>query len=79
MILYLIIIYKNNFCFSKAPILPPKQQIENTEEGTIPSWRRSGSFRSRIQESEPTNVLPPSKLNDNLQNKFIYYNLFLFY
>ncbi|KAK0176325.1 hypothetical protein PV328_000472 [Microctonus aethiopoides] len=48
---------------NQAPILPPKQQIENTEEGTIPSWRRSGSFRSRIQESEPTNVLPP-KIED---------------
>ncbi|KAK0167179.1 hypothetical protein PV327_004610 [Microctonus hyperodae] len=48
---------------NQAPILPPKQQIENTEEGTIPSWRRSGSFRSRIQESEPTNALPP-KIED---------------
>nr|XP_050861530.1 protein phosphatase 1 regulatory subunit 12A isoform X1 [Vespula vulgaris] len=37
---------------NQAPILPPKQQIDNNEEGVVPSWRRSGSFRSRIQNVE---------------------------
>ncbi|XP_063987624.1 protein phosphatase 1 regulatory subunit 12A isoform X4 [Diachasmimorpha longicaudata] len=48
---------------NQAPILPPKQQPENTEEGIIPSWRRSGSFRNRIQEAESTNSLT-SKMED---------------
>ncbi|XP_015108810.1 protein phosphatase 1 regulatory subunit 12A isoform X2 [Diachasma alloeum] len=48
---------------NQAPILPPKQQTENTEEGIIPSWRRSGSFRNRIQEAESTNSLT-SKIED---------------
>ncbi|XP_015429849.1 PREDICTED: protein phosphatase 1 regulatory subunit 12A isoform X4 [Dufourea novaeangliae] len=42
---------------NQAPILPPKQQIDNNEEGVIPSWRRSGSFRNRIQNTEATNSL----------------------
>ncbi|XP_046733795.1 protein phosphatase 1 regulatory subunit 12A isoform X3 [Diprion similis] len=42
----------------QAPILPPKQQTDNNEDGAIPSWRRSGSFRSRNQESETTNSIP---------------------
>ncbi|XP_057318573.1 protein phosphatase 1 regulatory subunit 12A isoform X3 [Microplitis mediator] len=50
---------------NQAPILPPKQQTENTEEGTIPSWRRSGSFRSRIQENEPTNSVASTKENED--------------
>lgn len=37
---------------NQAPVLPPKQQTDNNEEGVIPSWRRSGSFRSRIQNAE---------------------------
>ncbi|XP_034944807.1 protein phosphatase 1 regulatory subunit 12A isoform X8 [Chelonus insularis] len=45
---------------NQAPILPPKQQTENTEEGTIPSWRRSGSFR-KIQETEPANSITTNK------------------
>uniref|UniRef100_A0A0C9RGS4 Protein phosphatase 1 regulatory subunit 12B n=1 Tax=Fopius arisanus TaxID=64838 RepID=A0A0C9RGS4_9HYME len=48
---------------NQAPILPPKQQTENAEEGIIPSWRRSGSFRNRIQEAESTNSLT-SKIED---------------
>ncbi|KAG7187601.1 hypothetical protein KM043_016667 [Ampulex compressa] len=42
---------------NQAPILPPKQQTDNNEEGVIPSWRRSGSFRNRIQNTESTNSL----------------------
>ncbi|XP_017885940.1 protein phosphatase 1 regulatory subunit 12B isoform X8 [Ceratina calcarata] len=41
---------------NQAPIMPPKQQTDN-EEGVIPSWRRSGSFRNRIQNTEATNTL----------------------
>ncbi|XP_046833340.1 protein phosphatase 1 regulatory subunit 12A isoform X3 [Vespa crabro] len=37
---------------NQAPVLPPKQQTDNNEEGVVPSWRRSGSFRSRIQNVE---------------------------
>ncbi|XP_043502568.1 protein phosphatase 1 regulatory subunit 12A isoform X3 [Polistes fuscatus] len=37
---------------NQAPVLPPKQQTDNNEEGVIPSWRRSGSFRNRIQNVE---------------------------
>lgn len=39
--------------------MPPKQQTDN-EEGVIPSWRRSGSFRNRVQNTEAT--LSSSKL-----------------
>ncbi|XP_015598388.1 protein phosphatase 1 regulatory subunit 12A isoform X10 [Cephus cinctus] len=42
---------------NQAPILPPKQQTENNEDGSIPSWRRSGSFRSRNQDTEATNSI----------------------
>ncbi|XP_044002864.1 protein phosphatase 1 regulatory subunit 12B isoform X10 [Aphidius gifuensis] len=50
---------------NQVPPLPPKQQTENTEEGTtIPSWRRSGSFKNRIQEVEPTNTLSSKKIED---------------
>ncbi|XP_043586754.1 protein phosphatase 1 regulatory subunit 12A isoform X7 [Bombus pyrosoma] len=38
---------------NQAPIMPPKQQTDN-EEGVIPSWRRSGSFRNRVQNTEAT-------------------------
>lgn len=44
----------------KAPILPPKQQTDNNEEGVVPSWRRSGSFRNRMQNTETTNSAPTS-------------------
>ncbi|KAK2581296.1 hypothetical protein KPH14_008080 [Odynerus spinipes] len=37
---------------NQAPVLPPKQQTDSNEEGVVPSWRRSGSFRSRIQNAE---------------------------
>ncbi|EFN87569.1 Protein phosphatase 1 regulatory subunit 12A [Harpegnathos saltator] len=40
---------------NQAPILPPKQQTDNNEEGVVPSWRRSGSFRNRVQSTETTN------------------------
>ncbi|RLU26547.1 hypothetical protein DMN91_000343, partial [Ooceraea biroi] len=40
---------------NQAPILPPKQQTDNNEEGVVPSWRRSGSFRNRMQSTETTN------------------------
>lgn len=49
------------FCF-KAPILPPKQQTDNNEDGVVPSWRRSGSFRNRMQSTETTNSAPTSTL-----------------
>ncbi|XP_012261743.2 protein phosphatase 1 regulatory subunit 12A isoform X3 [Athalia rosae] len=42
---------------NQAPIMPPKQQTENNEDGSIPSWRRSGSFRSRNTEIESTNSI----------------------
>ncbi|XP_076671896.1 myosin binding subunit isoform X2 [Andrena cerasifolii] len=42
---------------NQAPIMPPKQQTDSNEEGVIPSWRRSGSFRNRIQNTEATNTL----------------------
>ncbi|XP_043512509.1 protein phosphatase 1 regulatory subunit 12A isoform X5 [Frieseomelitta varia] len=38
---------------NQAPIMPPKQQTDS-EEGVIPSWRRSGSFRNRVQNTEGT-------------------------
>lgn len=41
-------------------MMPPKQQTDN-EEGIIPSWRRSGSFRNRIQNTETTHTLSSSK------------------
>nr|XP_012146152.1 PREDICTED: protein phosphatase 1 regulatory subunit 12A isoform X7 [Megachile rotundata] len=43
---------------NQAPVMPPKQQTDNNEEGVIPSWRRSGSFRNRIQNTETTNTVP---------------------
>lgn len=46
--------------FFKAPVLPPKQQTDNNEEGVVPSWRRSGSFRNRVQSTEITNSSPTS-------------------
>ncbi|XP_076241608.1 myosin binding subunit isoform X8 [Calliopsis andreniformis] len=42
---------------NQAPIMPPKQQTDSNEEGVIPSWRRSGSFRNRIQSTDATNTL----------------------
>ncbi|XP_033211915.1 protein phosphatase 1 regulatory subunit 12A isoform X1 [Belonocnema kinseyi] len=48
---------------NQAPIVPIKQETENNEEGSIPSWRRSGSFRSRTQDSEPVNSLS-SRIED---------------
>ncbi|XP_043287490.1 protein phosphatase 1 regulatory subunit 12A isoform X2 [Venturia canescens] len=48
----------NNKVPNQAPILPPKQ-TENTEDETIPSWRRSGSFRSRIQDPDAANSVSP--------------------
>ncbi|KOX67558.1 Protein phosphatase 1 regulatory subunit 12A [Melipona quadrifasciata] len=41
---------------NQAPIMPPKQQTDS-EEGVIPSWRRSGSFRNRVQNTEGTYTL----------------------
>ncbi|XP_011256023.2 protein phosphatase 1 regulatory subunit 12A isoform X2 [Camponotus floridanus] len=46
---------------NQAPILPPKQQTEDNEEGVVPSWRRSGSFRNKMQSTETTNS---TKLED---------------
>ncbi|XP_076169895.1 myosin binding subunit isoform X8 [Ptiloglossa arizonensis] len=40
-----------------APVMPPKQQTDSNEEGVVPSWRRSGSFKNRIQNTEATNSL----------------------
>lgn len=52
-------VFSNNLIFIcflfKAPILPPKQQTDNNEDGVVPSWRRSGSFRNRMQNTETTN------------------------
>ncbi|XP_029032488.1 protein phosphatase 1 regulatory subunit 12A isoform X8 [Osmia bicornis bicornis] len=42
---------------NQAPVMPPKQQTDSNEEGVIPSWRRSGSFRNRIQNTETTNTV----------------------
>ncbi|XP_014207906.1 protein phosphatase 1 regulatory subunit 12B isoform X2 [Copidosoma floridanum] len=42
---------------NQAPVVPPKQQSENNDEGSIPSWRRSGSFRNRGHEMESTNSI----------------------
>ncbi|XP_054012667.1 protein phosphatase 1 regulatory subunit 12A isoform X2 [Hylaeus anthracinus] len=42
---------------NQAPVMPPKQQTDSNEEGVVPSWRRSGSFRNRIQNTEATNSL----------------------
>ncbi|XP_076622248.1 myosin binding subunit isoform X2 [Colletes latitarsis] len=42
---------------NQAPQMPPKQQTDSNEEGVVPSWRRSGSFRNRIQNTEATNSL----------------------
>ncbi|XP_032688288.1 protein phosphatase 1 regulatory subunit 12A isoform X4 [Odontomachus brunneus] len=52
---------------NQAPILPPKQQTDNNEEGVVPSWRRSGSFRNRIQSTETTNSAS-TKLEDKDNN-----------
>lgn len=41
--------------------MPIKQETENNDEGSIPSWRRSGSFKSRNQDSEPVNSLSSSE------------------
>ncbi|XP_058797034.1 protein phosphatase 1 regulatory subunit 12B isoform X3 [Phymastichus coffea] len=43
---------------NQAPTTPPKQQTENNEDGSVPSWRRSGSFRNRGIESEAANSAP---------------------
>ncbi|XP_012230934.1 protein phosphatase 1 regulatory subunit 12B isoform X7 [Linepithema humile] len=52
---------------NQAPILPPKQQTDSNEEGVVPSWRRSGSFRNRMQNTETTNSAP-TKLEDKDNN-----------
>ncbi|XP_071640091.1 protein phosphatase 1 regulatory subunit 12B isoform X7 [Temnothorax longispinosus] len=52
---------------NQAPILPPKQQTDNNEDGVVPSWRRSGSFRNRMQSTETTNSAP-TKLEDKDNN-----------
>ncbi|EZA47137.1 Protein phosphatase 1 regulatory subunit 12A [Ooceraea biroi] len=52
---------------NQAPILPPKQQTDNNEEGVVPSWRRSGSFRNRMQSTETTNSTS-TKLEDKDNN-----------
>ncbi|XP_024890049.1 protein phosphatase 1 regulatory subunit 12A isoform X7 [Temnothorax curvispinosus] len=52
---------------NQAPILPPKQQTDNNEDGVVPSWRRSGSFRNRMQSTDTTNSAP-TKLEDKDNN-----------
>lgn len=52
----------NNKVPNQAPILPPKQ-TENTEDETIPSWRRSGSFRNRIQDPDAANSVSSGKFS----------------
>ncbi|XP_011873368.1 PREDICTED: protein phosphatase 1 regulatory subunit 12A isoform X11 [Vollenhovia emeryi] len=52
---------------NQAPILPPKQQTDNNEDGVVPSWRRSGSFRNRMQSTETTNSTS-TKLEDKDNN-----------
>ncbi|XP_018313074.1 protein phosphatase 1 regulatory subunit 12A isoform X2 [Mycetomoellerius zeteki] len=52
---------------NQAPILPPKQQTDNNEDGVVPSWRRSGSFRNRMQSTETTNSAS-TKLEDKDSN-----------
>ncbi|XP_077256960.1 myosin binding subunit isoform X1 [Temnothorax americanus] len=52
---------------NQAPILPPKQQTDNNEDGVVPSWRRSGSFRNKMQSTETTNSAP-TKLEDKDNN-----------
>ncbi|XP_070158496.1 protein phosphatase 1 regulatory subunit 12A isoform X3 [Polyergus mexicanus] len=53
---------------NQAPILPPKQQTDNNEEGVVPSWRRSGSFRNKMQSTETTNSVS-TKLEDKDNNR----------
>ncbi|KAL6423302.1 hypothetical protein ACFW04_010153 [Cataglyphis niger] len=50
---------------NQAPILPPKQQTDNNEEGVVPSWRRSGSFRNKMQSTETTNSVSKFEDKDN--------------
>ncbi|XP_050462399.1 protein phosphatase 1 regulatory subunit 12A isoform X2 [Cataglyphis hispanica] len=50
---------------NQAPILPPKQQTDNNEEGVVPSWRRSGSFRNKMQNTETTNSVSKFEDKDN--------------
>ncbi|XP_076225369.1 myosin binding subunit isoform X9 [Nomia melanderi] len=58
---------------NQAPIMPPKQQTDNNEEGVIPSWRRSGSFRNRIQTTDATNSLStkPEEKEKNMKSPTI--------
>ncbi|KAL6261500.1 hypothetical protein P5V15_006589 [Pogonomyrmex californicus] len=51
---------------NQAPILPPKQQTDNNEDGVVPSWRRSGSFRNRMQNAETNST--STKLEDKDNN-----------
>jgi hypothetical protein len=44
----------------QAPTSPPKQQTESIEEGNVPSWRRSGSFRNRGLDIEAANAISAS-------------------
>ncbi|XP_011698880.1 PREDICTED: protein phosphatase 1 regulatory subunit 12A-like isoform X5 [Wasmannia auropunctata] len=53
---------------NQAPILPPKQQTDNNEDGVVPSWRRSGSFRNRMQSTETTTNSASTKLEDKDNN-----------
>lgn len=51
--------------------MPPKQQTDSNEEGVVPSWRRSGYYRNRIQNTDATNTLSTSKLHLNNANMLL--------
>lgn len=51
---------------NQAPIIPPKQQIENNDDGNVPSWRRPGSLRTRGVDNESANSIPNSKFSKQL-------------
>ncbi|XP_078040843.1 myosin binding subunit isoform X2 [Augochlora pura] len=50
---------------NQAPIMPPKQQTDNNEEGVIPSWRRSRPIR--YIQPDATNSLS-TKLEEKDKN-----------
>lgn len=54
--------------------MPPKQQTDSNEEGVVPSWRRSGSFKNRIQNTEATNSLSTSELFTRCISYILYVN-----
>ena len=59
--------------------MPPKQQTDNNEEGVVPSWRRSGSFRNRMQNIETTtNSAPTSKFIEHIFHYIsqLYFSIF---